>query len=92
MPFSGQRLRDMRLKAGLSTEVVAIASGRSSFSIRDYELERNTPPVNVLSIIASVLDCRVDDFLDAESISAMKNYGEDLRGTPTRAYAGERAG
>jgi len=59
----------MRLKAGLSTEVVAIASGRSSFSVRDYELERVTPPINVLCAIAGILDCRVDDFLDAESVS-----------------------
>jgi transcriptional regulator with XRE-family HTH domain len=65
--FSGQRLREERTAAGISTEQLALAINRSAYSVQEYERGRVRPPVNVLSRIASVLGCTVDDLLDDEA-------------------------
>ncbi len=47
--FSGRRLREVRVAAGVPTERLALDLGRSSYSIHEYERGRVLPPVNVLS-------------------------------------------
>jgi transcriptional regulator with XRE-family HTH domain len=63
--FSGRRLREKRLEADVTLEELAIASQRSFYSVRDYELNRVLPPLDVLCAITAVLDCSIDDLLDA---------------------------
>ncbi|WP_216587529.1 helix-turn-helix domain-containing protein [Streptomyces brasiliscabiei] len=64
--FSGPRLRNARKSAGLSPEHLAISVGRSSYSIREYEMGRVTPSVATLAALADLLDLAVDDLLDEE--------------------------
>jgi transcriptional regulator with XRE-family HTH domain len=72
--FSGQLLRAHRLAAGLKPEHVAIAVDRSTFSVREYELGRVTPPVDMLGTLADFFGCPVDDFFatptDASALAA----------------------
>ncbi len=63
--FSPRRLRDARIAAGLSPEHVAIATGRSSFTTREWERGRITPPTTALGQIAAVLGCSVADLFEA---------------------------
>lgn len=65
--FSGRRLRDARLSAGLSPEHLAIGVGRSSYTIREYELSRVAPSVATLAALADIVGCTVDELLDEET-------------------------
>ncbi len=67
--FSGRRLREVRVAAGVSTERLALGIVQSSYSIHEYERGRVAPPVNVLSQAAYLLGCKVDDFLCEEEVS-----------------------
>jgi transcriptional regulator with XRE-family HTH domain len=62
--FSGRRLRDERVSAGLSPEHIAIAVQRSAYSVREYEWGRVTPSVTTLARIADLLDCPIDRFFE----------------------------
>jgi transcriptional regulator with XRE-family HTH domain len=62
--FSARRLRDARTAAGLSPEHVAVATGRSSFSVREWERGRVTPPTNLLGQIAATLGINVADLFE----------------------------
>jgi len=53
--FSAGRLRDARTAAGLTPEHVAIACDRSSFTVREWERGRVTPPTDVVCLLAEVL-------------------------------------
>ncbi|WP_310725052.1 helix-turn-helix transcriptional regulator [Streptomyces sp. N2A] len=68
--FSGPRLREARKSAGLSPEHLAISIGRSSYTIREYELSRTAPSVATLAAIADTLGVTVDDLLDEEAANA----------------------
>ncbi|NJP73806.1 helix-turn-helix transcriptional regulator [Streptomyces sp. C1-2] len=68
--FSGPRLREARKSAGLSPEHLAISVGRSSYSIREYEMGRVTPSVTTLAALADTLGCTVDDLLGEEVANA----------------------
>lgn len=62
--FSGPRLREARKSAGLSPEHLAISVGRSTYTIREYELSRVAPSVATLAALADTVGCAVDDLLD----------------------------
>jgi transcriptional regulator with XRE-family HTH domain len=68
--FSGPRLREARKSAGLSPEHLAISVGRSSYSIREYEMGRVTPSVTTLAAMADAVGCTVDDLLAEEEVAA----------------------
>lgn len=59
---AGPCLRQARIDAGLSVEEVALAVGRSSFTVHSYELGRVEPPLHVLSIIARMVGRTLDTF------------------------------
>ncbi|MGH3798479.1 MAG: helix-turn-helix transcriptional regulator [Pseudonocardiaceae bacterium] len=59
--FSGPALKAARLAAGLTPEQVAVAIGRSAWSIQSYELGRGLPPVPVLAHLADVLGVGIED-------------------------------
>jgi transcriptional regulator with XRE-family HTH domain len=69
--FSPRRLRDSRLAAGLSPEHVAIATGRSSFSVREYERGRVVPPTQILGPLAAAVGCQVADLFAEEAGDAL---------------------
>lgn len=68
--FSGPRLREARKSAGLSPEHLAIGVGRSTYTIREYEMGRVNPSVATLAALADTLGRTVDDLLDEEAANA----------------------
>jgi transcriptional regulator with XRE-family HTH domain len=68
--FSGPRLREARKSAGLSPEHLAISVGRSSYTIREYEMGRVTPSVATLAALADTIGRTVDDLLIEEAANA----------------------
>ncbi|WP_327654776.1 helix-turn-helix domain-containing protein [Streptomyces sp. NBC_00483] len=68
--FSGPRLRNARMSAGISPEQLAINVGRSFYSIREYEMGRVTPSVATLAAIADTLGTSVDALLTEEAANA----------------------
>lgn len=62
--FLGDRLLAARTASQLSREQVAVAIGKSWASVRAYELGAATPPLDVLSELASVLGVTVGDLVD----------------------------
>jgi transcriptional regulator with XRE-family HTH domain len=60
--FSGQRLRDARIAAGLKPEQLAILIDRSVWSVHEYERGRAFPSVGVLAALSVALHCSVDRF------------------------------
>lgn len=67
--FSGPALRRARISAGLRPEQLAVAVGRSVYSISAYERGVATPPVDVLAILADTLGVSVDDLLIARGVA-----------------------
>jgi ribosome-binding protein aMBF1 (putative translation factor) len=57
--FAPERLRRTRRAAGMTPEHLAIAIGRSSYSVRDYEVGRITPPTAIVARLATALGCPV---------------------------------
>ncbi|MGW3408084.1 helix-turn-helix domain-containing protein [Streptomyces sp. NPDC000888] len=68
--FSGPRLREARKSAGLSPEHLAISVGRSTYTIREYELGRVTPSVATLAALADTVGLTVDYLLTEEAANA----------------------
>lgn len=61
---AGERLRQMRIAAGLTPEQVAVAVGRSSFTINGYELGKIEPPIHILAQIATYCGVTLGEILD----------------------------
>jgi DNA-binding XRE family transcriptional regulator len=69
--FSPKRLRDARTAAGKSPEHLAIAVGRSAFTIREWERGRVTPPTALLGPIAAFFGIPVADLFESgEGVAA----------------------
>ncbi|MFJ5306130.1 helix-turn-helix domain-containing protein [Streptomyces sp. NPDC088350] len=68
--FSGQLLRESRKAAGVSIEQLAISTGRSAYSIQEYQRGRVTPPVNVIAAMADVLGRPIEALLEDEEVHA----------------------
>jgi transcriptional regulator with XRE-family HTH domain len=58
--FSGGQLRAARRAAGLRSDELARACGRSAWTILDYERGRTTPPAAQLAALADALAVPVD--------------------------------
>lgn len=65
--FSGRRLRDARVAAGIRPERLALTVDRSVYSIHEYENGRVVPPLVVAVQLAAALNCSVDDLLTEEA-------------------------
>ena len=55
--FSPQRLREARTAAMLTPEHIAVAVGRTWFTVRAWEAGKVTPPTPILSALADALGC-----------------------------------
>jgi transcriptional regulator with XRE-family HTH domain len=58
--FSGRQLRAARRAAGVRSDELARAAGRSAWTIRNYERGRSTPPAGLLPTLADALGCSMD--------------------------------
>lgn len=65
--FSGQRLREHRLAAGLKPEQLALLIDRSVWTYFEYERGKTMPAVSTLGAIADQLGCSVDDLYVREA-------------------------
>ena len=61
--FSGQRLRTLRLAAGLKPERLALAVDVSVWTVHAYERGTVQPSTSVLVALADTLDTTVDSLL-----------------------------
>lgn len=62
------KIKEFRVKKGLSGSDLARLVGVSRQSINHYETFRSDPSLDILVKIAVALDCTVDDILDFQSI------------------------
>lgn len=66
--FSGARLKEARLAAGLSRERVATEIERSFNSIYAYEHGGTVPPVDVLLRLAHLLGCSLEELCTEDPV------------------------
>ncbi|MGX6607479.1 helix-turn-helix domain-containing protein [Micromonosporaceae bacterium Da 78-11] len=59
--FSGRRLRERRLAAGLKAEQLALGINRSVWTVHQYERGSACPSAPILGAIADELSCSIDD-------------------------------
>jgi transcriptional regulator with XRE-family HTH domain len=57
----GQRLKELRLRAGLTQEALARAADVGSDAVRKWETGRRTPMLDMASRLADVLGCTLDE-------------------------------
>lgn len=67
--FSGARLRAARKRNGIPKELVALAAGRSTYSINEYESGRVVPPLPTLAAIADFLGEPVEEFFEPVEVA-----------------------
>lgn len=101
-PPLGERIRELRLKSGISLRKLAEMVGRSPPFISDIELGRRFPSVPVLREIATALGVEFEELrkYDArESMSQLKefarrdaNWSFALRTVAERASKGKLSG
>lgn len=68
IPHLAERLREARVKAGISKEFAALSIGRSWSSISGYERGHTTPPLGVIEALGGLYGLRLADLLDDQRI------------------------
>jgi transcriptional regulator with XRE-family HTH domain len=61
----GERLRDVRLKRGVTQQALAVAAGMSEAYISNMEHGLKVPSLTTIIRIAVALDCKVMDLVGA---------------------------
>jgi transcriptional regulator with XRE-family HTH domain len=61
--FDRDEYRRRRKAAGLRPEQIALAVGRTTGAVTNYELGRAIPPLRVLAQLCELLDCTPNDLL-----------------------------
>lgn len=61
--FDGHNLREARIAAGLRPESVALAIGKSVYTIHEYERGRVTPPADAIAALSRLLGVSADHLL-----------------------------
>lgn len=64
MPFSHQRLRELRQARSISREQLAVSVGRSYPSIHHYESGGTVPSIDVAEKLADALGVSVTDLFE----------------------------
>ena len=65
--FSGQRMRESRIRAGKSREQLAVELGRGYSTIAAWENGPNVPPLRVLCRVADALGVQLTDLVEDDS-------------------------
>ena len=68
IPQLAERLREARVRAGISKEFAALTIERSWSSISGYERGYTTPPLDVIEALADLYGVRLADLLDDQRI------------------------
>lgn len=66
--FDGHNLREARIAAGLRPEQVALAIGKSVYTIHEYERGRVSPPADAIAALSRELRVSADRLLGLEAI------------------------
>lgn len=61
----GERLREVRLKRGVTQQALAVAAGMSEAYISNMEHGLKVPSLTTIIRIAVALDCKVMDLVEA---------------------------
>ena len=83
MPTFGERLRDLRIQAGLTQEGLATASGLPLGSIRNYEQGQREPLWDVVFRITGAMGVSAEEFracVDGNTEPASAKKPAKLRG------------
>lgn len=64
--FDGHNLREARTAAGLRPEQVALAIGKSVYTIHEYERGRVMPPADAIAALSRLLGVTADRLLGLE--------------------------
>jgi len=80
MPTFGERLQQLREKAGLTQQQLADASGVNLWTIRGYEQGRREPNWKVAIRLAESLGVAVEAFADCSSSDDSGSGGKSHRG------------
>src|SRR5947208_3319180 len=88
MPTFGERLRELRQKAGLTQEALASASGISISSVRNYEQDVREPYWDVVFKLADALGTTCDVFKECVGPGPK---GKARSKKPPAAAQGERS-
>jgi transcriptional regulator with XRE-family HTH domain len=83
----GQRLREMRVSAGLSLREVAKAAKVSAPFLSDVELGRRFPTNDTLALIAQKLRASADDLKKHDHRSALADLKRLAEGSPSLGAA-----
>ena len=65
--FDGQKLRELRLAAGIRTEQLALDVERTNDTIRAYEMGKAKPTVGLLCRLADRLDVPVGELFASDA-------------------------
>ena len=80
----GVKLREYRLKRGLSQAELAQRAGKKRSAIGNYESGAREPDYDTLIALARALEVSVAQLLDEDEDEAMWELREDLRRDPDR--------
>jgi putative transcriptional regulator len=67
--FQGQKLRDLRLAAGLTQQQLADRAGIQRETVNHAENERHVPGGDTLGKIAKALDVPLDSLFEPEAVA-----------------------
>lgn len=67
--FDGHNLREARIAAGLRPEQVALAIGKSVYTVHEYERGRVTPPADSIAALSRLLGVSADHLLGLEVVA-----------------------
>ena len=70
LSVSASALRAARIRAGLSRELVAVATNRSHYTVVKYERGATVPSAQVLVRLSELYHCPIADFLIDDSAVA----------------------
>lgn len=68
--FDGHNIREARLESGLRPEQVALAIGKSVYTVLEYERGRVMPPADAIAALSRFLGVSADRLLGLEVTSA----------------------
>lgn len=77
----GHRIKELRLKRGLTQEELGIRINKSKSAISSYENDLQVPPLEVIADIASILNVTIDCLVgfDREEFISLKNLSKEQR-------------
>jgi transcriptional regulator with XRE-family HTH domain len=71
----GQRLKELRLRAGLTQEALARAAGVANDAVRKWERGKRTPLLDMAAKLADALGCTLDELAGRTPPAARKKGG-----------------